>query len=98
MTEPKFFVVRKFHDHEHFSFENGDLSARYPKEERDRIVYRAQMPEGDATTLSDAIGAYRRGVRLKPPPAPPPVEKPKDKNSVKERYLAKLRATAVDKC
>lgn len=83
----KYFVVKTALGHESYSFEFDD----FPQSKA--VIYRAEFPAGDETSLDDAVSAYKRGVRLKAMPKPPVIEKPKDKNSVKERYLAKLRAS-----
>lgn len=59
-----FFVVRRWHDRELFSFEYGDFSGLYSKEEKLAINYRTQLRE--RMTLTQAIAFYRAGVRLKP--------------------------------
>lgn len=93
MAEPAFFVVRTRAGQPSYSVEHGDQSLRYPKEDRALIVYRVELPVGsEGTPLDFLIQSYEAGVRLKPPPALPVPPKPRDVNSVRERYLAKLRA------
>lgn len=90
MTEVRFFVVRTFNGTDHFSIENGDFPSS------GNIVYRVELaPANNSLSLDAMMEAYKRGVRLKPIPKPPSPPKVPDRNSVKERYLAKLRADRV---
>lgn len=93
MSEPVFFVVRTHLGKPAYSVEHGDHSSRYGKEHRASITYRVQLPEGsEGLPLDFLIQSYEAGVRLKPPPALPAPPKPRDVNSIREKYLAKLRA------
>ena len=89
-----FFIVRKWNGTRTYAIEHGDFYSKYSKEDRAAIEYRAELPAGTALNLDALKSAYLAGVRLKPKPRPPAVPKPRDINSIREKYLAKLRATS----
>lgn len=65
MTDPRYFVVRRWHDREHYRIEHGDNSDRYSKEEQRLILYRVKLPDGYSAPLAETIRLYQSGVRVK---------------------------------
>jgi hypothetical protein len=83
MAELRYFLVRRFHDREHYSVEMGDHSARYSKELKAEIIYRCKISD-DGLSLDSMIVAYKAGWRAKPEKVAP-VDAPVTRNSVKAR-------------
>lgn len=92
--EPVFFVVRPGMRGERYALEFGDFSLRYTKDEKASMIYRAELPPDYRPTLGEAVAAYKKGVRIKAPPRPKPVEA-KTSNPIRERWLAQVRSLAL---